>query len=118
AQKLTHRVIEADAGVVADQVAAALSRVMEPTDVVIHVHPDDRATLSEVLPDLLAGLSHLQRVDLTDDPAVGRGGCRLSLRGGEVDAAIDTQIARLVDAIQPPPVVADDPRESPDAPAT
>ncbi|MEM8739785.1 MAG: FliH/SctL family protein, partial [Planctomycetota bacterium] len=109
AHKITHRVLDTDPHVVIDQVAAALARVLEPTDVRLHVHPDDRDTLQEVLPDLLAGLGHLQTVELTDDPAVGRGGCKLALRGGEVDAAIDTQIARLIDTVRPAP-----PPESPE----
>lgn len=103
ARRVTHRVIETDPGVVVDQVAAALGRVLEPTDVTIRVHPEDRATLDEVLPDLLAGLSHLQKVELADDESVGRGGCKLALRGGEVDASIETQIRRIVEAILPEP---------------
>jgi len=101
ARKVTHRVIEVDPGVIVDQVASALSRVLEPTDVTIRVAPDDRETLQEVLPDLLAGLSHLQHVQLVDDPAVGRGGCVLALRGGEIDATIDTQMRRLAEVILP-----------------
>lgn len=101
ARKLTHRVIEVDPKVVVDQVAAALDRVLEPTDVAIRIHPDDRPTLKEVLPDLLAGLSHLQNVAVVDDPAVGRGGCVLGLNGGEVDATIETQTRRIVELMLP-----------------
>ncbi|MBB6430738.1 FliH/SctL family protein [Algisphaera agarilytica] len=101
AQQVTHRVIEVDPGVIADQVATALSHVLEPTDVAIRVHPEDQAALREVLPDLLAGLSHLQHVDLIEDESVGRGGCKLGLNGGEVDASIPTQIRRLTEVILP-----------------
>jgi len=101
AQQVTHRVVEVDPDVIKDQVASALSRVLEPTDVTIHVHPDDQATLREVLPDLLAGLTHLQHVELAEDPAVGRGGCQLYLRGGEIDATLATQIRRLTEVMLP-----------------
>lgn len=101
ARQVTHRVVEVDPTVIADQVSSALSRVLEPTDVAIRVHPDDQATLREVLPDLLAGLPHLQHVELVEDAAVGRGGCKLALQGGEVDASIDTQIRRLTEVILP-----------------
>lgn len=101
ARQVTHRVVEVDPTVIADQVSSALSRVLEPTDVAIRVHPDDQATLREVLPDLLAGLPYLQHVELVEDAAVGRGGCKLALRGGEVDASIATQIRRLTEVILP-----------------
>lgn len=101
AHKLTHRVIETDPRVAAEQVAQALSRVLEPTDVIIRVHPDDRPALQDVLPDLLAGMTDLQHVTLHDDEAVGRGGCLLGLRGGEIDASIDTQIKRITELLAP-----------------
>ncbi|MEL7088125.1 MAG: FliH/SctL family protein [Planctomycetota bacterium] len=101
ARKLTHRVIATDPRVVVDQVAEALSRVLEPTDVIIRVHPDDRPALQDVLPDLLAGMNNLQHVTLHDDTAVGRGGCVLGLRGGEIDASIDTQITRVTELLAP-----------------
>ncbi len=103
AKQVTHRVVEVDPTVIVDQVASALSRVLEPTDVAIRVHPDDRDTLREVLPDLLAGLTHLQHVDLVEDVDVGRGGCKLGLHGGEIDATIATQIRRLTQVILPGP---------------
>ncbi|MEM6459846.1 MAG: FliH/SctL family protein [Planctomycetota bacterium] len=101
AQRVTHRVVEVDPAVAADQVASALSSVLEPTDVRLKVHPDDRASVAEVLPDLLAGLNHLRDVELVDDAEVGRGGCVLCLRGGEVDASIDTQVRRLTELLLP-----------------
>lgn len=101
AQQVTHRVVEVDPQVIADQVASALSRVLEPTNVAIQVHPDDQATLREVLPDLLAGLTHLQHVELVEDVEVGRGGCKLILHGGEIDATINTQIRRLTEVMLP-----------------
>ena len=101
AEKLTHRVIQVRPEVVVDQVAAALRHVLEPTDVVIHTHPDDRPILEEVLPQLMVNLTQIQHVTCHEDPEVGRGGCVLGLRGGEVDATLDTQIRRLVELIQP-----------------
>ena len=116
AQKLTHRVIEVDPQVVVDQVRAALERVLEPTDVVIHIHPEDRPVLQEVLPDLLAQFDALQNVKCVDDEDVGRGGCVLGLHGGEIDASIDTQIQRITELILPTAhdTEGDDPPEQPE----
>lgn len=101
ARKLTHRVIAVDPQVVVDQVSQALSRVLEPTDVVIRIHPEDRPALQDVLPDLLAGMTNLQHVTLQDDEAVGRGGCVLGLRGGEIDASVETQMKRVCELLVP-----------------
>ena len=101
ARKLTHRVIEVDAEVVVEQVAAALRRVLEPTDVVVRVHPEDRPVLDETLPQLTANLAQLKTVTLAEDPTIGRGGCVLSLAGGEVDASIETQTRRIVELLVP-----------------
>jgi len=101
AGKLTHRIVQVDPAVVGDQVAAALSRVLEPTDVLIRIHPEDRPVVQEVLPDVLAGLSHLKEVSLHDDDQVGRGGCVLAFRGGQVDASLSTQMTRIVQTLVP-----------------
>ena len=101
AEKLTHRVIEVHPEVVVDQVAAALRQVLEPTDVVIHTHPEDRPILEEVLPGMLQNLSQIHHVSCYEDEAVGRGGCVLGLQGGEIDATLDTQIRRIVELVAP-----------------
>ena len=110
--KVVHRQVQTDPAVVGDQVAAALRGVLESTDLRLRIHPEDRPLLAEILPDLLAGMAHLNHVELVDDPAVGRGGCAVDLPdGGGVDAAIDTQLDRIVEALlpgaAPPPGVAD-----------
>ena len=91
--KVVHRHVEVDPSVVSDQVSAALRRVLEPTDLRLRIHPDDRPVLADMLPDLLAGLAHLQHVELIDDADVGRGGCAVDLPdGGGVDASIGVQL--------------------------
>ena len=100
--KVVHRHVDVDSSVVADQVAAALRRVLEATDVRLRIHPDDRPVLAATLPDLLAGLTHLSHVELIDDADVGRGGCAADLPdGGGVDASIDVQLQRIAEALLP-----------------
>ena len=101
ARKVTHRVIEAHPEVVTDQVADALAKVLEPTDVTIALHPDDVPVVEEVLPDLLAGLGHLQKVALASDEQLQRGGCVLRLGGGQVDASLETQLRRIAELLVP-----------------
>lgn len=101
-EKVVHRHVLADPSVAVDQVSAALRRVLEATDLRLRIHPDDRPVLAETLPDLLAGLAHLQHVELVDDPDVGRGGCAVDLpEGGGVDASIGVQLERIAEALLP-----------------
>jgi len=101
-EKVVHRQVRVDPSVAADQVSSALRRVLETTDLRLRIHPDDRPVLAETLPDLLAGLAHLQHVELVDDPGVGRGGCAVDLpEGGGVDASIGVQLERIAAALMP-----------------
>ena len=101
ARKLTHRTIELNPEVVVDQLRAALSRVLEPTDVIVALNPDDWPTVEAVLPELLSGFGQLQTVKLVNDASLQRGGCVLRLGGGQIDASIDTQCRRICELLMP-----------------
>ncbi len=101
-RKIVHRQVNTRPEVVVDQVAAALRRVLETTDVRLRVHPQDQGVLAEALPDLLAGLAHLNHVELVEDAQVGRGGCAVDLpEGGGVDASIELQLERVAAFLLP-----------------
>ena len=116
AGKLVHRVIEVDENVIADQVAVALEQVMRPLEVTVAIHPDDRPVVERALPDLIARIGGLEQVRITDDPAVGRGGCMVRYGEGCIDATIDKQIQRVAELILPesdPPDAAPVPAATP-----
>jgi len=91
ARRIVGRTIEVDKRVVVDQLEAAMSMIGRGTSVDVRVHPDDRPILERMrLP---------AAVTLVADRTVGRGGCRLETAAGGVDATIETQFQRLVEAI-------------------
>lgn len=120
-KKLVHRVVETDPAVVVDQVAEALTHVLRPLDVTVHIHPDDRPLLEASLPDLLAAFAQVKHIQLVDDDKVGRGGCTVSFGQGHIDATIETQLTRLAAAMlpesnpEPPPPPEAPPEGSPEA---
>jgi len=123
AEKVVHRVIEADRSVVVDQVAHALSHVLSPTDASVQVHPDDVALLSEALPQLMKELPGLAHVNIEAASDMAPGGCRVTFGEGHVDATIEKQLARIVDCIlpaddAPAEAEASDPGDAPAAPPT
>jgi flagellar assembly protein FliH len=104
AGKVCKRQIELDPAIVAVQMAEVLSLVLRPTRLQITCHPEDRDLLTHAMPLLVKRTQHNVDVELVDDPSLARGSCvaRLASGGGQIDASIDTQLQRIVDALLPP----------------
>ncbi|MFA7237470.1 MAG: FliH/SctL family protein [Phycisphaeraceae bacterium] len=101
AEKVVRRVPRVDATVVVEQVAAAVDHVIRPADLTIRVNPEDRPLIEEALPELVRTYAKLEHVKLADDATIGRGGCVLTTGTGRVDATLETQLERIVEAILP-----------------
>ncbi len=102
ASKVVKRTVELDADVVSRQMAAALAMLGRPTRVTIAVHPDDEPAAREALPSLLSRLVNAKHAEVVLDASLSRGSCVVrGDRGGEIDASIDTQLDRLVEALLP-----------------
>jgi len=119
AEKLVHRVIEVDEGVVVDQAAQALSLVLSAHDASVRIHPVDRPMLEDALPELLHELASLKHIDLVDDEAITPGGCIVTFGNGRIDATIEKQLQRMIDLILPEPLITEeDPEPDLDANAS
>lgn len=108
AEKIVHRVIEVDDSVIVDQAGQALSMVLSAHDARLRIHPVDRPTLENALPELVAEFQTLQHVELIDDEEVTPGGCVVTFGDGRIDATIEKQLERLIDLILPAPEITDD----------
>ena len=65
----------------------------------LHAHPTDVEALEAYLPDLLSSLKSIEEIHLQPDEAAGVGGCFLRFGSGEIDARLETQIARIADEL-------------------
>lgn len=77
----------------------ALSYVVENSNVKIHLHLNDLNRLKDATlerPELLAGTS---RIELSEDPSIAEGGCRMATSFGEVDATLESRKEKLYAAI-------------------
>ncbi|MCC6425357.1 MAG: hypothetical protein IT435_00920 [Phycisphaerales bacterium] len=102
AARITRRTIAADPTIVAEQMEAVLSLVAKPTRARILVHPEDEALAKDLLPGMLPRLVNIRHVDITADPAVERGSCRMHSDGGAtIDADIAMQLDRIAQALVP-----------------
>jgi len=110
-QRVTHRVIELDPSVVVDQLKGVLALVMRQSRLTIRVHPLDRDLVSIALPELARAYSAAVDAEIIDDPTLARGSCLLRLAdlvqegeangAGTLDASIETQLDRIVQALLP-----------------
>ncbi|MBN8597067.1 MAG: hypothetical protein J0L78_05265 [Planctomycetes bacterium] len=88
---------------VIEQLEAALRMVVRPSSIRIVIHPEDRPLIEQALPGLLTRCTNAQNAELEDDATAGRGSCIVRMAGGEIDARIDVQLDRIVQAIVPAP---------------
>jgi len=101
AERIVRRVPQVDASIVADQIAAAIEHVSRPSAVRITIHPEDRALVEAAMPGVVAALGEAAHVALVDDATITRGGCVVRHGRGVVDATLETQLDRIVEAVLP-----------------
>lgn len=102
ASRVTKRCIELDPSVIEAQLAAVLAQLSRPTRLMMSIHPEDEPIARAALPGLLAALGNTEHVDLRTDDSVARGSCVATTPGGGViDAGIEPQLDRMVEALLP-----------------
>ncbi len=109
ATKVVKRRVELAPDVVVDQLAAVLGMVVRRTRLVLRVNPADLALVAEAMPGLTARFQSAAHAEVVEDAGLSRGSVMATIAepgGGEIDAAIETQLMRLVEAILPSPGVA------------
>lgn len=102
AERITHRTIAHNEGVVCDQIEAALAFVGKPTRIAIAVHPSELELAKDVLPDLAARLDAVEHAELVADESLTPGSCTVrTADGGTIDASVRTQLDRIAELIVP-----------------
>ncbi len=100
-RKVAKKAGETDATIAPANVNAALSMVVHASDVRVALHPSQRKTLEKELPALRLAWPKLSHIELVDDPTVLPGGCRVSTRGGQIDADLNAQLDRIAAELLP-----------------
>jgi flagellar assembly protein FliH len=96
ARRVTKRQGQVDPAVLTENLREAMKLVVHGADVKVAIHPSQRAALEVALPALRLEVPRLGHVELTDDPSVEPGGCRVYAGGGQIDATLDEQLDRVV----------------------
>lgn len=101
AERVIKRSVTIDPSIVTAQVEAALGMVMSPSRLVVRVHPDDLAATHSAMPTLLERLQGSAQAEVVGDPAITRGSCVVTTDKGRIDATLESQLDKLVDALLP-----------------
>lgn len=102
ASLVTHRVLRTDGSVVLDQIEAALRAACLPSRAVIEVAAEDLELASAAMPALAARLSLPDGAEVRAASSLTPGSCRVRATGGpEIDASVQTQLARIAALIVP-----------------
>jgi flagellar assembly protein FliH len=80
---------------IVDIAGTALRRITERRHVTLVVNPADLELLSEAVPGLQSELGGIEHCNVQSDRRVGRGGVLAQTVEGEIDASIETQLARV-----------------------
>ncbi len=100
AEKITGAQIGLTSDAVRTTVFRALGYVIENYTVKLRVNPDDANYIEELRPEIFETYRNLKSMDVSPDGSVSRGGCILETPGGDIDAQIETQLAKISDALQ------------------
>jgi flagellar biosynthesis/type III secretory pathway protein FliH len=101
AEKVAKRAIDADEHAAGAQLEAALEMIARPTRLRIACSPADKQLLESMMPALSQRFAKVASAEIAEDPSLSRGSVVVRTDKGDIDASIETQIARVIDAILP-----------------
>lgn len=99
ARRVTKRHVESDQHVLAAQLDAALRLVLAPTRLVIEVDPTAVEGAKRALPQLMDRLGGTDNAEVRPRDGLGAGSVVIRTDKGEIDASVNTQIARAINAL-------------------
>jgi flagellar assembly protein FliH len=87
---------------VSEVVRGAIRRAGDRSTLVARVHPDDLAACRATVPEIVASMGGISRLEVVDDPRVTAGSCVLETAAGDVDATFESQLGRVLRALLQP----------------
>ncbi len=78
----------------------ALQYVVDNSQVVAHLHPDDFLRIKDAVVADPLFLDNAEQVELMEDQAISQGGCLLKTSFGEIDATLEKCKAKLLKAVE------------------
>ncbi len=99
AEKLLHRELKQRPELSKTMITEALRLAAGHPQLRIHLHPQDVQHLGDHASDLVRSITACAEAVVIPDPEVTRGGCRIETRHGEMDARVETMLARIAEEL-------------------
>ncbi len=99
AERIVGRVAARDIAAARENLAKALSMASCSRRITVKVNPSQLAALRTHCREIVESLAIKGKVSLDADEQVGAGGVRVFTDNGQIDATIETQLSRVVDAL-------------------
>jgi len=103
ARRILQREVETDPDFARRTVHRAIEHLMDRNNVVVHVNPGDAEALRAQKIALLEEFDGVRQITVMPDPEIGPGGCVVETELVHVDARIDAQLERILDALREGP---------------
>jgi flagellar assembly protein FliH len=100
AKKIIKTEVAENPKVIGEVIKHALRRVVSKEHIRIRISPADIDGVRAQREDLLLVLDGAANLDIVDDRRVEQGGCVIETTAGTIDAKIETQIDRMVEALE------------------
>jgi len=95
AEKVVAQEISTQPEIVLNLVRNSMKRMKERESLRVRLNPDDLEMVRAARDDLIGAVDGVRGLDLVEDRRVGRGGCVVESRNGNLDARIKTQLAKM-----------------------
>jgi flagellar assembly protein FliH len=95
AEQVVQAAVAADPERVLDVVRGAMRRLVERERIIVLVSPDDLDVVRDHMTAITAELGGVEHYAVESDRRVGRGGAVIRTADGEVDASLDSKLARV-----------------------
>ncbi|TWI72422.1 flagellar biosynthesis/type III secretory pathway protein FliH [Desulfobotulus alkaliphilus] len=99
AETLVKATLAVDNAVVERAVLSALQRLPDPLKVAVAVHPEDYQQVEMARERFFEAVPELRQLDLSSDPGVGRGGCRITAASGSIREDLGQRLAVLKETL-------------------
>lgn len=105
AERILQRELATDREIIRRTVRRALEHVVDAASVTVRIHPADLDALRAEKVRLLDEFEGIRQMTVRADAGVEPGGCTVDTDSVHIDARIDSQFARIVNALREPPPV-------------
>lgn len=99
-EKLVGHEVSVNSAVIENCLHRAMKFVVDNSQVVAHLHPEDFLRIKEAAVEDPLFLQNAGRLELMEDPAISQGGCLLETTFGEIDATLENCKDKLYAAVE------------------